>query len=877
MRIWPRIWYNREGETPGEAPEKETRQMRMQTLDSGWTLTIPDANIYRIPPEPIPASVPGSVYSCLLDAGLMPDPFNGLNELDALRLMENDFVYSDRFTADEAMRSAERVILRFEGIDTVADLDLNGVRLGHTENMHRCYEFDVTECIKAENELTVRLSSPLRILAEADEKNQVGGSTDAVPGFPRLRKAHCMFGWDWGPRLPDAGLYRPVRLIGVRKARLSDDIRIRQRHIIAGCGVTGHQVTAVDLTVTAASDPVREDARAEYCVETGPGSGEYTRWTGCGETCRISDPVLWWPSGYGSQPLYRVKIRLTDRTDGQVLDETVRRIGLRTVELDTHIIPSEIRDPHLGPQAAADRREGRQFRFVVNGLPIFAMGADYIPEDSVLSRVTPERTRALLTSAVRAHHNCIRVWGGGYYPDDFFFDICDELGLLVWQDFMFACAVYELTESFEATLRAEFTDVIRRIRHHASLGLWCGNNEIESQIVPDNIWHATKKQIRDYLTIFEYILPKILKAEDPDRPYWPSSPCSGGSFDDPGAENVGDAHYWGVWHGCEPFTAYRQHHFRFLSEFGFQSFPCLATVKSFTKEEDRNVFSEVMESHQRNADANGKIMTYLSATYRYPVDFDDVLYLSQMLQLDAIRYGVEHFRRFRGMCMGTVVWQLNDIWPVASWSSIDYFGRWKALHYGEKRFFAPVSLTCEEHGRIDRKPVVSSLPVPVEYSAALHLANETARTERGTVRWQLRRADSSVIREGVEEAEVPPYSGMWLEKMDFTGAADERDMHLWYSYESGTASSFGSALFVAPKHYRFRDPHLTLTVEGNRITVQADAFAKGVCIESEDGNLMLSDNFFDMEKGSRTVEIIGAAPAGPYRVRSVFGKSGEKR
>ena len=453
---------------------------------------------------------------------------------------------------------------------------------------------------------------------------------------------------------------------------------------------------------------------------------------------------------------------------------------------------------------------------------------------------------------------------------------------------MFACASYELTDDFEENLKAEFTEVVRRLRHHASMSVWCGNNEMEAQVLEDHwngefnelipgmggirpVHHASNKQYYDYIKLYEYILPKIMKAEAPEAFYWPSSPSSGGNYEDIYEENIGDAHYWGVWHGGDQFSDYRKHHFRFLSEFGFQSFPCMETVRSFTEPEDRNVFSEVMEMHQRNTAANGKIMNYLSATYRYPKNFDELLYCSQMLQLDAIRYGVEYFRRIRGTCMGTVVWQLNDIWPVASWASIDYYGRWKALHYGEKRFFAPVSITCEEHGRLDQKPFVNSLPIPVEYSAALHVANETGETVRGTVRWQLRRPDSSVIRENEKDIEIAPYSGTWLDREIYNGLADEREMHLYYEFvQDGKIVSSGSAMFVAPKHYRFADPKLSVRVEGETVIVTSEGYAKGVCIESEDGNLRLSDNFFDMEKGERVLTIVGKKPEGELRVRSVY-------
>ena len=869
--------------------------MKQQILSSGWMLTIPEDNVYHIGPDPIPATIPGSVYSCLLENSLMPDPYWRDNELDALKLMENDFLFTEHFVPEKEVLSSDRVILKFDGIDTIADITLNGTFLGHTENMHRSFEFDVKELLKEwENELVVKFFSPLKFCAASHEKIKNMESTDAVPGYPQLRKAHCMFGWDWGPRLPDAGFYRPIRLLGVKKARLSDDIRVMQEHEIEETGVHGNVVKKVKLAVTAVTDPVHAEGVHAEITLTDP-DGRTTCFAAdekeekcLGGKLTVENPKLWWPNGYGGQDLYTVTVRLIDDATGEELDQTQKRIGLRTVTVDTSPFPEEERDPHIGPQVREDRKEGRHFDFVVNGLRIFAMGGDYIPEDNILQRVTRDRTEILIRDAAEAHYNCIRIWGGGYYLDDFFYDLCDEYGLLLWQDFMFACASYELTEDFEENLKAEFTEVVRRLRHHASMSVWCGNNEMEAQVLEDRwngefnelipgmggirpVHHASNKQYYDYIKLYEYILPKIMKKEAPEAFYWPSSPSSGGNYEDIYEENIGDAHYWGVWHGGDQFSDYRKHHFRFLSEFGFQSFPCMETVRSFTEPEDRNVFSEVMEMHQRNTAANGKIMNYLSATYRYPKNFDELLYCSQMLQLDAIRYGVEYFRRIRGTCMGTVVWQLNDIWPVASWASIDYYGRWKALHYGEKRFFAPVSITCEEHGRLDQKPFVNSLPIPVEYSAALHVANETGETVRGTVRWQLRRPDSSVIRENEKDIEIAPYSGTWLDREIYNGLADEREMHLYYEFvQDGKIVSSGSAMFVAPKHYRFADPKLSVRVEGDTVIVTSEGYAKGVCVESEDGNLRLSDNFFDMEKGERVLTIVGKKPEGELRVRSVY-------
>ena len=379
------------------------------------------------------------------------------------------------------------------------------------------------------------------------------------------------------------------------------------------------------------------------------------------EEMLIENPRLWWPNGYGEQNLYSVLVRLLKNEEE--VDTWEKRIGLRTLTKKT-----------------TKDEFGEYFAHEVNGVSFFAMRADYIPEDCILGRCSEMRTRQLLTQCKEANFNVIRVWGGGHYPFDGFWDICDELGLVVWQDFMFACALYDLTEEFEENVRRELIDNIRRIRSHPSLGLWCGNNEME-MFTDTEIWGCTPRQKADYIKLYEYIIPKILKEEDPYTFYWPASPSSGGSFDNPNDENRGDVHYWDVWHGNKPITEYRKFYFRYVSEFGFQSFPSIKTVETFTEKEDRNIFSYVMEKHQRNSTANGKIMNYMEQTFLYPSDFDTLLYASQLLQAEAMRYGVEHFRRNRGRCMGAIVWQLNDCWPVASWSSIDYYGRWKALHY----------------------------------------------------------------------------------------------------------------------------------------------------------------------------------------------------
>lgn len=819
--------------------------MKRIDVEQNWNMKIlPDG-------EAIAATVPGSVYNDLIEAGLMEDPYWRDNEDEALNLMNNDFEYTGRVTInhDEVEQSNE-VLLRFEGLDTLTEVSLNGTQIGNTDNMHRTWDFSVKHLLReGENEIKVVFRSPVKYIREQYEQDPaILGTEDAMRGFPKIRKGHYMFGWDWGPRLPDAGIWRPVTMLAVDKAELKR-VYIRQRF--------NDDMSNVSLSVETAFRYAGE--MTEHVLTTDSDNmlaGEHIRVTVYDPDNRalsgltIEKPRLWWPNGYGEQPLYRVVTELLDEDD-VVLDTVTKRIGLRTME-----------------QSTAKDEYGNEFAHVVNGVKIFAMGADYIPEDNILPRTAYERTRDLLTQCKAANFNCIRVWGGGLYPSDDFYDICDELGLVVWQDFMFACANYRLTHDFEDSIMAELKDQIRRLAHHASLGLWCGNNEME-MFVDQGEWGAKNEIKSDYVKMYEYLFPRLLEEEDPDRFYWPASPSSGGGFDYPNDPNRGDVHYWDVWHGNKPFTEYRKFHFRYLSEFGFQSFPSMKTIESFTEPKDRNVFSYVMEKHQRNASANGKIMNYLEQTFLYPNSLDMLVYASQLLQAEAIRYGVEHFRRNRGRCMGTVYWQLNDCWPVASWSSIDYFGRWKALHYYAKRFFAPLMISCEEEGILTQSMNVNAEPYEVKKSIRLNVANESLMERKVTVRWQLRKADGSVIMDDSKELTVAALESVWLDKVELP-EAELYDNYVSYQLFEGTdAVSEGTVLFCAPKHFNFEDPQLEVRYEEDEIVVIAEKYAKSIEISNDNDDLILSDNFFDLNGGSKRVKILKGKPDN-LQVRSVY-------
>lgn len=770
----------------------------------------------------IPAQVPGSVLHDLLENGLIPDPFQGENEYDARDLFDRDYAYTRSFQLSAAFLAREHVTLYCQGLDTLATVYINGQEAGRADNMHRSWRFDVKRLLRSgENRIRVVFASPNRFLrqAVAADPEVTYEAAGTMRGNYALRKAHCMFGWDWGPQLPDAGIWRPLELESWNGERLRE-VRVRQRHH------RGHVTLEVTPLLVSGTECAR--CRLELMHPDGSLCVREDGLTGGACTLAVERPLLWWPRGLGGQPLYTLKVTLLDG-EGNVQDRWSRRLGLRTLTVDRH------KDPW-----------GESFALSCNGVPFFAMGADYIPEDSLLPRVTRERTRRLLQDCVDANFNCLRVWGGGYYPDDFFFDLCDEMGLVVWLDLMFACNVYRLTDAFRENIRREAEENLTRVRDHACLGLVCGNNEMETAwCCWEDVTCHPESLRRDYLTQFEDVLKNAVHDAAPDVFYWPSSPSSGGGFDNPNDENRGDVHYWDVWHGNKPFTAYRQFYFRFCSEFGFQSFPCLKTVASFATGREQNIFSRVMESHQKNGGANQKILAYLAQTLRMPASFEGMLYASQLLQAEAIRYGVEHWRRNRGRCMGAIYWQLNDCWPVASWSSVDYFGRWKALHYAARRFFAPVLASC----------------VLEERKARFYVTNDRPEDFSGELVCLLADARGQVLRTERRAVTCPVLSALEVGLMDFTGDFDpaarhpEDDRMVYFTLldGEGQAVSEGCELFSLPKHFAFQPPRIRWEIAQEadrfRITLDCDAAAWGVCLELSQADGRFSDNWFALLPG----------------------------
>ncbi|GAA0290543.1 beta-mannosidase [Gracilibacillus halotolerans] len=781
-------------------------------LNENWELQS------SIEAECLPITLPASVMNTYLAEGKIDDPYYRDNEDEALVIAENDYIFRKTFNVEGDILSDEYIWLVFHGIDTVADISLNGKVLLSTENMHRKYKVDVKDVLKkTANQLEIKLYSPLKYIQGKQEENPLPGVSHAVDGYQHLRKSHSMFGWDWGPKIPDLGIWKDVELVAWSSNRI-EDIAISQQHetdrvyldIKLEAQQSNHTLTW-DIAIT---DPNGEELNASIDTSDKRVVLPVT----------IGNPKIWWPVGYGEQPLYDVTIRLSD--GDTIYDERKMKIGLRTI------------------QVRHEKDEwGKSFEFIVNGVALFMKGANYIPEDNLLPRTSKQRTERLIQDCLRANFNMIRVWGGGHYPHDDFYELCDESGILVWQDFMFACSVYPFTDSFVENVKQEAIDQIKRLRHHASLAIWCGNNEVEEAM---EFWGWPKRADwrRDYIKLFEIILPDLVQRYDPETFYWSSSPSSGGGFDNPRNPDVGDMHYWEVWHGQKPFTEYRNYYFRFCSEFGFQSFPALKTIESFTLPEDRNIFSRIMEKHQKNDDANGKILYYLSQNFLYPKDLDALIYTSQLLQAEAMKYGVEHWRRNRGRCMGALYWQLNDCWPVASWSSIDYFGRWKALHYFAKKFYNPILLSIEES----------------DTSAKVFVTNDTFDDVDGRVVWKLRNNKSEIIESGTIDIMVDSLTAREIAALDFSEHLDGKLIHETYLeaelYINDRSYSNSTVMFTKPKHFMFLNPELTAAVKETdtqfQINITSAAFAKYVEV-SLSLDAVLSDNYFDLSAGDTKI------------------------
>lgn len=830
----------------------------MQSLTlagSDWTLHEYDGS------RTWPATVPGCVHTDLLAAEAIPDPWYRDNEKDIHWVCEKDWLYSREFVVEADLLERDHVTLCCDGLDTFAKVMINGKEALAADNMFRFWRVDVKHLLKAgENKIEVLFRSPLPYMKQRDSERRLPGWNifhEDFYGKSYVRKMGCAFGWDWGVMAPTAGIWRDIRL-EAWDARL-DDVKITQQHSAAGS--ENNQVALNVRTTTQGLADAKSKLRATLqfegqTVASSEADAPATPGEAAGLKLDVPDVQLWWPNGLGDQPLYDCTVELLDEA-GQTIDTRTLTIGLRDLQL--------IREPD---------EFGESFRFRCNGVDFFGKGANWIPCDVWPSRISRETYDDLLGSAAEANMNMIRLWGGGLYEQPAFYEACDRLGLLIWHDFMFSCSTYPWwDEAFLESARLEAIDNVRQVRHHPSLALWCGNNEIEQgmpgweQQAPDYIdWDG-------YKVLFDDVLAKVVAEEDSVTPYWPSSGHTpegdGRDRADHRDPTAGDAHAWSVWFGGQPFEAQRDWVFRFMSEFGFQSFPEPRTIESFTLPEDRDLSSWVMDYHQRSGPGNQTIFKYLLEWFPMPRDFEQLTWLSQLTQAICVQYAAEHARRIQGRMDGLMYWQLNDLWPGATWSSVDVFGRWKALQHFARRFFAPVLVSLVEDagkGTVD-----------------IHVSNQTREMKQATLHWQVTNCAGEVLEAGAQGVEVAgqcntPVATLECQALREAGGkaklpleirghpnaplAGDREVMVWawLADEAGAELSRNLALFARPKYLKLSRPTFEVEVEevagGEdssdssfvfRATIKSDVASPWTRLELTGHDARFSDNFFHVQ------------------------------
>ncbi|MGA2807731.1 MAG: glycoside hydrolase family 2 protein [Terracidiphilus sp.] len=785
----------------------------------------------------LPATVPGDVYLDLLANKKITDPFFRDNEAKLQWIEKEGWEYQVSFDATPALLARSNVDLVFDGLDSAAQVYLNDVQVLSTDNAFRIWRVPAKAHLHAgRNQLRVVFASPIKAAAAVAAGDPWQPKTKTDPKT-YIRKPAYEYGWDWGPRFVTSGIWKPVRLEAWDKVRIAD-FAIRQRDVSREVAHIDAEVEVEAATAGAAKVTV------QYSDAGKPATVASNATLHAGRNVidlpiEIRQPKLWFPAGYGEQPLYAFTAQV--ESGGQTSDERKTKAGLRSIVLHREL-----------------DKWGRSFELVVNGIPVFAKGADVIPFDSFPNRVTTADYRRILESARDANMNTIRHWGGGYYETDEFYSICDELGIMVWQDFQFGNDWQPGTYAFKLNIEAEAEDQVRRLRNHPSMVLWSGNNETEMAMdwAPRTTLPADVKyqMWQDYLTEFSGILPRVVARLDSETPYWPSSPSADYEAVSP-AFHTGDDHIWDVWHGRVPFSTYETHHSRFVTEYGFQSFPEMRTVEAFTEPEDRaNIFTPVMLAHQKNNEGNSIIHDYMLRDYPEPKDFASFLYASQVLQAEGIKIGAEHFRRSRPETMGSIFWQLNDCWPVASWSSIDYYGRWKALQYYARRFYAPILVSPHvENG-----------------SVKVYIVSDKTEAKPATLRVRLMNFDGKVLLEQSENISVAPLTSQvyldWpLKKLTDAGAADTSRVFVVADLTASGAELSRNLSYLAPvKGVHLKPAQLKVETAGAngsyKIRVTSQVLARSVYLSFGNLDVKVSDNYFDVLPGE-TVEITATGAA----------------
>ena len=787
------------------------------------------------------AQVPGVVQTDLLRHKLIPDPFYRDDEFQLQWIGLADWEYRTTLAVDAATLAHDHVDLVFEGLDTFADIYVNDQAVLHTDNMFRSWRIPAKTLLKSgDNTLRVVFHSAVMkmlpyvkslpyVLPAISTNN--GGNEEGIATAPYTRKAPYQYGWDWGPRFVTEGIWQPVRL------ETWDALRIENLHVHQ-VKSTAEQARVIAEVEIESTRPTTATVTFSHQELSGTSSNDGTQTVPLDSGTNyvafpivISKPKLWYPLGYGAQSRYRFSA--TVRIGREVAAHADVKTGLRSVEL------------RRMPDAW-----GKSFEFVVNGILIFAKGADVIPFDSFPNRVTPQVHRRILEAARDAHMNMVREWGGGYYESDDFYDICDELGILVWQEFAFGGDMVPGDVAFQENVRQEAIQQIKRLRDHPSITIWCGNNEVETgwyhwgdrQEFKEAISPAVRERVwQDYVILFADILKSaVTKYADP-TPYSPSSPSA--NFEQPPDQfDNGDMHYWAVWHQLAPAQDYLKQFPRFMTEFGFQSFPEMETIRAFAEPGDLDIRSTVMQAHQKNKGGNERILTYMLREYREPKDFEAFVYLSQVQQAEIIKLGAEHLRRERPRTMGSLYWQLNDCWPVASWASIDYYGRWKALHYYARRFYDDVLISPYQHDQQVDVYVVSDKLQPLTAKIRLRLLDFAGKTFLDQA-------------QGIQIPALSSASYLKLPLHDLAAKADPHRSFLVADLVAGEQLVSRNLVFfdvthnldlpLAPKI----ESSMSKTERGYSLTLWTSELARNVYVAFGDREVQMSDNYFDLLPG----------------------------
>ncbi len=768
------------------------------------------------------ATVPGCNYLDLLKLGQIPDPFIGTNEKDVLWVAQTDWEYKKTFEVSEAFLACDRILLDCKMLDTICEIYCNDVCVGKGENAHLRYRFDIKQHLKCgENELRIVFRSPISFVAENQSREKCPRNNNGMDGIPHIRKPQCHFGWDWGPVLPPSGISGDIGLVG-QNAACVQDYRILQNHsdsqVDLKISVTKEQLSDLPISYLLKVFSPQGEAVAEL-------QGDFGETDTVSQTVSVENPQLWWTrdlSDCAEQPLYTVCVDLI--ANGETVDSVAQKIGLRTIELNRE------RDSY-----------GQNFQFKINGVPLFIKGANWIPADSFINRYTEERLEYDLDAVKFANMNMLRIWGGGYYESDLLYEKCDRDGILVWQDFCFACQPYPFFEdALLQNVQKEVEYNVKRLRHHASLALWNGNNEIETMSIA---WRNRLKYMDWTEKFFYRILPDWMQKLDTVTPYIPGSPCGIDYMKGFDRDNVGDTHLWAVWHGLQPLTYYRKRMTRFCSEFGFESLPDLKTIENYAKPADYSLTSEVFKAHQKCNSGNMKMAYYITSRFRLPKHFEDYIYLSQICQEECVRDATEHWRRNRGRCNGSMYWQLNDCWPVCSWASMDYYGNYKALQYSARHFNAPVTVSLEDTKDSIRIFVINDKRTPVASCF---------------VQYKLIRFDGKVLTTGkINSITIPPCSAKCLEELPISNLKKYADLKqcvfLAEMIAGDKVVSRRTVLFAPEKDLLLPKTDVQVNVEVKDgkaiITLHTEKYLRFLQLHSKSNAKPFSDNYFDLLPG----------------------------